>query len=402
MEAEALVQLVHIRGIRHHRHDRARVQKRLPSDARDLRIVAEKVHDLLREQRDECRARHAYHRPEQRGEPERLPRARLVARAEVVPRHGLEALPDADDHGAHEQIDLVGDRDGRDGSVGIGGGCVVEQRGGQTRKALPADRREADEQDLAVVARAAADGLQAEAHDAPPAQELPPEDQKAHQLAQRRGQRRARDAHLEDEDEQRVEPHVQKSADAHAVHRERRLALGAQDVAQHERRAHDRRGQQDDAGVALGVGEDGVRRAQQPHERPERAQPGRTQRQPHRRGEDERAAADAVGAVIVLAAETAADDRTAAHADAEAEGLNDGHQRKHDADGRGRARRELGDEIGVGGIVEDGDQLRGERRQAQRQDQPRDRRVQHPVALLLTGNDMRRHESPPVLRFFTV
>ena len=49
MEAEALVQLVHIRGIRHHRHDRARVQKRLPSDARDLRIVAEKVHDLLRE-----------------------------------------------------------------------------------------------------------------------------------------------------------------------------------------------------------------------------------------------------------------------------------------------------------------------------------------------------------------
>ena len=52
---------------------------------------------------------------------------------------------------------------------------------------------------MAVVAWAAADGLQAEAHDAPPVQELPPEDQKAHQLAQRRGQRRARDAHLEDE-----------------------------------------------------------------------------------------------------------------------------------------------------------------------------------------------------------
>ena len=59
MEAEALVQLVHIRGIRHHRHDRARVQKRLPPDARDLRIVAEKVHDLLREQRDE-RSAQAY------------------------------------------------------------------------------------------------------------------------------------------------------------------------------------------------------------------------------------------------------------------------------------------------------------------------------------------------------
>lgn len=74
-----------------------------------------------------------------------------------------------------------------------------------------------------------------------------------------------------------------------------------------------------------------------------------------------------------------------------------------DADnGRGCARRELGDEIGIGGIVEDGDQLRGERRQAQRQDQPRDRRVQHPVALLLTGNDMRRHESPSCSAFFTV
>ena len=84
-------------------------------------------------------------------------------------------------------------------------------------------------------------------------------DQKAHQLAQRRSQRRARDAHLEDEDEQRVEPHVQKSADAHAVHGQRRLALGAQRIAQDERSAHDGGSQQDNARVAFRVREDRFR-----------------------------------------------------------------------------------------------------------------------------------------------
>ena len=48
----------------------------------------------------------------------------------------------------------------------------------------------------------------------------------------------------------------------------------------------------------------------------------------------ERAACGAVGPLVVPVAETAADDRPAAHTDAEAEGLNDGHERKDDADSR--------------------------------------------------------------------
>ena len=98
-----------------------------------------------------------------------------------------------------------------------------------------------------------------DADDAPPVEEQPREDAEADQLAERCGQRRARDAHVEDKDEQRVERDVQKSARADAVHGEHRLALGAQRVVQHERRAHDRRGQQNDARVAFRVREDRFR-----------------------------------------------------------------------------------------------------------------------------------------------
>ena len=98
-----------------------------------------------------------------------------------------------------------------------------------------------------------------DAHDAPPVQKQPREDAEADQLAERRSQRRACDAHVKDENEQRVERNVQQASRADAVHGQRRLALGAQRVVQHERRAHDRRGQQNDARVAFRVREDRFR-----------------------------------------------------------------------------------------------------------------------------------------------
>ena len=90
-------------------------------------------------------------------------------------------------------------------------------------------------------------------------QEQPRKDAEADQLTERCGQRRARDAHIEDKDEQRVECDVQESACADAVHGEHCLTLGAQGVAQHERGAHDGRSQQNNARVAFGVGENRFR-----------------------------------------------------------------------------------------------------------------------------------------------
>ena len=98
-----------------------------------------------------------------------------------------------------------------------------------------------------------------------------------------------------------------------------------------------------------------------------------------------------VGEVEVVPADDAGD--------AEAEGLNDGHERKNDADRRRGAGGELGDEIGIGGIIKHGNELGRQRRDGQRHDQLRDRRAQHPVALLLAGNDMRGHKAPPVAVF---
>ena len=88
--------MVDISGICHQRNDGAGVKQRLPSDAGDLRVIAEKVHDRIRKQRDKGGADDADDRTEQRGEPEGLPRPLLIARAEIIPGDRLEALRESD------------------------------------------------------------------------------------------------------------------------------------------------------------------------------------------------------------------------------------------------------------------------------------------------------------------
>ena len=72
--------------------------------------------------------------------------------AVVIACNGLEALPDTDDEIAHEDIELVRDRDGRDGRVAIEDGLHIEHGRGHTAEALPADRRETCREDKPVIA----------------------------------------------------------------------------------------------------------------------------------------------------------------------------------------------------------------------------------------------------------
>ena len=98
-------------------------------------------------------------------------------------------------------------------------------------------------------------------------------------------------------------------------------------------------------------------------------------------GGGEGTVAVAVGVMVPPGAETAADEAAGAHAHAEAEGLDDGHQGKDDADGGRGAGADLGDEVGVGGVVEDGDELAGHRGQGEGKDEPRHRRLRHAPVL---------------------
>ena len=84
----------------------------------------------------------------------------------------------------------------------------------------------------------------------------------------------------------------------------------------------------------------------------------------------------------VLTAEAAADDAARAVAQHEAEGLNNGHQARHDAHRARRAGGQLAYKEGVGQIVDAGDEHAQYRGSRQTQDQFRDGGLRHFAELL--------------------
>ena len=145
--------------------------QRLRTNAHDLRVAAEPPQDRPRENGHDDGADRAEHRADEGREPERLPCAAALSGAVVIACNGLEALPDTDDEIAHEDIELVRDRDGRDGRVAIEDGLHIEHGRGHAAEALPADSREARREDKPVIAEMAAHAAQAQPDDGAAGQE---------------------------------------------------------------------------------------------------------------------------------------------------------------------------------------------------------------------------------------
>lgn len=141
--AEALIELIDERRDGQQRQNDAGEAQRLRTNAHDLRVAAEPPQDRPRENGHDDGADRAEHRADEGREPERLPCAAALSGAVVIACNGLEALPDTDDEIAHEDIELVRDRDGRDGRVAIEDGLHIEHGRGHACRG-PAGRRLGD------------------------------------------------------------------------------------------------------------------------------------------------------------------------------------------------------------------------------------------------------------------
>ena len=203
-------------------------------------------------------------------------------------------------------------------------------------------------------------------------------------MGERGGQGRARDPEMEPEDEQRVQRDVQKAAGGEAHHGKRRLALEPQKVVHGKAGAHQRRSQQNEAGVILRIGQNGGGGAQRPHQR---VQKQKAQNADHRAAperEEERRAGKAVGAFGVLLAQKAAQGAARAHADHKAERLKDRHQAEHHAHRpRGAGGADLAHKKGVGQIIDRADQHAGDGGRRQCEDQFGDRGLGHALELYI-------------------
>ena len=189
----------------------------------------------------------------------------------------------------------------------------------EAQRQVHAEGREAEAEDGLHDAGLQAEASPAEAHVAPPPQEVPQHPGRPHGVGHVRGPGRPRDAPAEAEDEQRVEHHVDQRADNHGPHGLARVARGPHDAVEAVAQRREAGKGDDDAHVFLGIADGAFRAAEEGedvvHER---------ERQPDGRAgddecEDERMGQDAfrLGVVALAQGDGNAGRRAVAHQHAE-------------------------------------------------------------------------------------
>lgn len=215
------------------------------------------------------------------------------------------------------------------------------------------------------------------------AQKKTEQDAKADTLGQPGGQRRPRDAEAEPKDEERVEQHVEHPAQGQPHHRKGGLALGPQKVIHHKAGGHHRRGQQDVEGVIPRKGQDGGGGPEQVHEGIHPQPPQHREAEAEGDGGVKGGGGIAAGGVGVLRAEAAADQAARPHAEGEAHRLDHRHDAEDDAHCPRGAGAQLADKIGVGHVVDGGDQHADHGGRGEGEHQPRDGGGGHLLILIL-------------------
>ena len=382
--AQALEHLVHIGGIAQSRQDDAERAQGAGADADDLGVVPPEQHHQLRgKQGDDHGGGGGDGRPQQDGEAEGLPHPAGLFRPVIIAGHRLEALAHAHQKGADKQIDPRGDAHGGNGGVAKDGGMGVHHGRGQAGKALAEQGGRAHLDDGKIILRPAAEiaGMQPQGLLLP--EEEAGQQRKADALADGGGDGRAGGAQLQGKHQNGVQDHIQHIAAGQADGGKDGPALALHGHIQNKGGAHDGGGGQNVAGVIAGIGQAGLRRAQKTHQRPEKAQAEDGQQKPHAEGQQKGGGNIAAGAFLILLSQLAGDHAACAHADAEAHRLDQRLDGKHHPHRRGGAGADAGDEVGVGDVVEGGDQHARHRGQRHGRHQPWDGRLGHAEVLLL-------------------
>ena len=265
----------------------------------------------------------------------------------------LESLPQANHYGVGEETDSRDDAHAGNGSVAVCACRHVEGQRGDAGQALSGDGGSASHGDFfeqglgrREVAQVDADVLSLGGE--------PEEHEAAKRLADERGDGCARDAQLENEDEQRGQDEVEQHARSDASHGIHCVALETHQVVERERHGHERCSQQHDAQVTLRVRQDGGRGAQEYGEWGDEKVTEHGNQQPREKAQHYARGGHLPSQVIFLGTQLPGHIVARAVAEEEADGLDDGHDGKRDAHGSGTLRVDGSHEISVGKIIHAG------------------------------------------------
>ena len=298
--------------------------------------------------------------------------------------HRLEPLSETDDERVGEHADTGDDGHARDGGVAVGPGRYVQQDSGHTGQSLPEDGRTSAVDDFLQESRLGgkvpvmdADILSLAIHQN--------QHQEAAYLADKGRPGGSGDTHVEDENQQRVEPDIQYGAYGDADHGIYGIPLETHLVVQYQRRGHERRSQQHDSQVGFGVEEDGFGRPQQLADGGQEEQPQCGDEYAADKGAEESGRSHLLGTLVIAGSQPPGNEISGSVSEEEPDGLDDGHDGEGNTYGSRRLGVDLTYEIGVGHDVERGDEHADDGRYRQRADEAGYRHGSHKGVFICAG-----------------
>lgn len=243
---------------------------------------------------------------------------------------------------------------GQRGIVGKVSGLLVQKDRGDAGKALTEKRRKSGKPDIAMERQVFGKVSDAEFGDVLLHKNRDQKKTERDTLGDQGGDRSTGDTEIQDVDHERVEEDVEDASETDADHGEEGFSFPSPEVVEYVGAHHDRGTEKNICGVGLCIRKCSLCGAEHVHDRFDKDKTeDRDQRSDAECREKTRGEC-AVGRVLILCTERTGKDASGAHAERKADGLDDGHERKNDADGGGLALSELGYEIGICSIINSG------------------------------------------------
>ena len=351
--------------------------QRLGGEDQQLGVRRENPREGLREEHDAAPEDDRIRQAGLEQREERLPDARGVSRAEVVAGNRLRALRQPLQR-EHRELHHAGENRHRaDGDIA----AVFEQRGieadgDDALRALHDERGQAERDARGEELHVDAHILRLEAQARLFTHQEADDPHAGNALRNHRRQRRATNAHVQAENENRVEHDVAHRADEHGHHARRREALRGDERIHAERQLHKQRAEGVDVQIIVRVFNRVFARAEGQQKFVTEQQQHRRQRQRNRDLQRKAAAQQLFGRVVIAAPHRDGSPRRAAGGDQRRERRhdhNDRHAHAHASQREAADARDVTDVDAIHDVVEHIDQLGDDRRNGQPHQQPADR-----------------------------
>ncbi len=354
----------------------------LRADPDDVSVFPEEHDDLFRVEQ----AKDAYGGEQacgqREGEQESVPYAPVFLCPVVKGAYRLKTLPKAECSAEKEPGYAVDDAEGGNCGVSVNSSLHIQQCGCNAVHPLADHAREAAQDDIPDISSTSCKAAERDLRRCYSAQKRTQKDKHPDILRDRGGKPGPGGSEVEDEDQQRIQTHVEDAAGGKAYHGIKSQPFVAENVVEHAGCQHGGRCKQDIDGIGFGFGKYGLRAAEKQHKRFEKEQPQTANQRADSNGEEKAGADKSACPFNMPCTEQAADIAAGTVPEHKTECLEKCHQGEDDACSGAGGDGDFTDKVGVGRVVNGGDHHADHGRDRELDDQLPDGRLRHLAVFL--------------------